>query len=301
MPSYTIIIVTHNSANVIEECLSALANQERDIQSRIIVIDNNSSDSTRKICETMFPSLKVIYNRKNIGFAAAVNQASEFVDTDYLILLNPDVITDKKFLGCVDGFLLENTEADIIGVQLMDSKWRPERSCWKKPSYISLIFETFLPYKLSVKLMTTSTRTVSEADAVTGACMIIRSNLFNNFNGFDERFFMYYEDIDFCLRAKDAGYKVFYNPLIRAVHHSADSSRQNKQLFFINIYFSKLKYLKKYYSKRYFKIACLFIVAGILFKSVVYMIAGLLLFNKELRRLSEYHIFVLKNILRSEK
>ncbi len=292
----TIIIVTHNSSQYISECLNTIAPyNNKDIN--IIIVDNASTDITLEIIKTKFPSITLIQNLKNIGFAAAVNQAAYQSKSDYLLILNPDTRLESKYFEKLQKFIEQKPDLSICGFQLISTKGEDLPSCWKTPTLKTLCFEMFLPHKISLKLVTESSNKLSEIDAVSGACMLIRRETFEKLGGFDDRFFMYVEDLDFCLRARKTGYQVFINPDIKVVHHVAKSSWQDMQGFFFNIYTSKFYFLRKHYSTVKVGLAFILIIIGLKLRIVTYFIAGVLLFNTKLLRLSKYHIFVLKKII----
>ncbi len=296
MLNLSVIIVTYNSAEFIDNCIKSIElNNHHDIE--LIVVDNASTDSTSQIIKNKFPNITLIQNRKNIGFAAAVNQAAILSKSDYLLLLNPDTTLESNFFNKLLISIEGKSDLLIIGFKLVGVNGEHQPTCWKTPSLKTLLSEMFLPYKLSLQLVTENKHSLSEVDSVSGACMLLKREVFEKLQGFDERFFMYLEDIDFCLRARKSGYKVFINPDIIVVHHIAKSSWQDMQSFFLNIYKSKIYFFRKHYRTANFLLAFLLIIIGIKLRIVMYFISGVLSFNKKLISLSKYHIFVLKKII----
>ncbi len=293
----SIIIITYNSFNEIGRCLESIYRQTDSVDVETIVVDNASTDFTSEIVTNKFPSITLIQNQTNIGFAAAVNQAAVQSKSDYLLILNPDTILESNFFNKLHTSIEGKSDLSIIGFKLIGANGEHQPTCWKNPSLKTLFFEMFLPHKLSLKLVTENKHSLSEVDSVSGACMLVKRNVFQKLGGFDENFFMYLEDLDFCLRARKAGYKVFTNPEIKIVHHVAKSSWQDIQSFFLNIYTSKIYFFRKHYRTASFLLALLLISIGIMLRIVMYFIAGGLSFNKKLLRLSKYHIFVLKKII----
>lgn len=298
MIQYSVIIVTYNSAEFIEKCIKSIE-LENHTDVELILLDNSSTDSTVQIIEEKFSSIRLVKNKHNVGFAAAVNQAVVQSKSDYLLILNPDTILETKFINKLHKFIEEKPDLSIIGFVLIGVNGEHQPTCWKTPSLKTLFFEMFLPYKLSLKLVTEKYNSLSEVDSVSGACMLVKRNVFEKLSGFDERFFMYLEDLDFCLRARKEGYKVFTNPEIKAVHHIAKSSWQDMQSFFFNLYTSKIYFFRKHYRRTYSFLAYILIISGLKLRVVAYFTAGVFLFNKHLLRLSKYHIFVAKKIIQS--
>lgn len=292
----SIIIVTYNSFNEIGRCLESIYRQTDAVDVEAIVVDNFSTDLTIDVVKK-YNRVRLIQNAANLGYATAVNKGFAESKGNFILILNPDTILHEDFLSRLSGILNESSQPQIIGFKLTDEVGRYQQSVWKTPDLISLFFEMFLPYKFYLKLTSMNPGKACEVQSISGACMLIHREVFNKINGFDERFFMYQEDLDFCLRARKSGYKVFINPDIKVVHYIAKSSWQDMQSFFLNIYKSKIYYFRKHYRTASFLLAFLLIIIGIKLRIVMYFIAGVLLFNKKLLRLFKYHIFVLKKII----
>ncbi|TLY33644.1 MAG: glycosyltransferase family 2 protein [Ignavibacteria bacterium] len=180
----------------------------------------------------------------------------------------------------------------------MDDQGRNQPSCWETPGLKTLTFEAFLPYALSLSLVASSPESSREVDMVSGACMAVRREVFKRLGGMNAKFFMYYEDADFCLRARRAGYHVYFCHEILAVHRLRKSPDTYSASFFSNLYESKVLFFQKHFSRTYSEIARLIIVSGIVLRIPAYFLAGVLLFNKQLLRLSKYHTLVLRKMLR---
>jgi GT2 family glycosyltransferase len=294
------IIVTYNSERFIDNCLSSVVSQKREqIDSEIIVIDNASTDSTVEILKNRFPNILLKKNPENIGFAVAVNQAFSLSNGKYIILLNPDTVIEDKFSEKIFYFLKATPRVSILGVKLIDSRNEHQPSVWKKISTTTVIFEMLLPYTFSVKLVTESPVRPCQVLNVSGACMLIRRDVFEKLEGFDTRFFLYYEEIDFCLRAREKGYEVYYNPDIEVVHHFAKSSFQNDELFFLNLYENKLLLIEKHFGYTFYLFSFNMVLVGISLRIIISFLGGLLTFKRRLLRLSKSLIFVLINIIKS--
>ena len=178
----------------------------------IIVIDNASIDNTVGVVRNFFSAVEIFANPGNPGFAAAVNQGAAISNGRMLLLLNPDTIVHEDFFSTLDAFIERTPQAGIIGCNMLDHLGSHQPSCWKNASIWTALLEAVLPYNLSSRLVTDNPVQASEVDMVSGGCMCIRKEIFEALKGFDERFFMYYEDSDFCLRAKESGCKIFFLP-----------------------------------------------------------------------------------------
>lgn len=292
MNTITVIIVTCNSASTISTCLKSVfseSSQEKDFQ--VIAVDNASTDQTKRIVAGEFPQVTLIENETNLGFAAAINRGAAAAKGTHLLLLNPDTIVQNSFIRRLLDFLQVNHLAAVVGCNLVDNNGRHQPSCWKKPGLRTLLLETFLPYKISLPLVTDNPTLFGEVKMVSGACMAVRREVFERLGGFDAQFFLYYEDADFCFRTRKAGYKVLFNPGI-SVFHQGGGIAADRHVLLRHFYKSKNIFFRKHFQPLYASIAHRIIVAGIALRIPVYWTAGRILFNDELLRLSKYHNFV---------
>jgi N-acetylglucosaminyl-diphospho-decaprenol L-rhamnosyltransferase len=246
MASVHIVIVNWNAGRQLSDCLESLAAVCRDEVTLVglTVVDNASGDGSADALTkylAMLP-LTVIRNGENRGFAAACNQGAADSRADYLLFLNPDT---RLAPGCLAGparFLSDpaNQSIGIVGVQLVDGRGQIVRSCSRAPSLRSMLGQTVGLDRLLPRLFPHSfmrdwahdqTRTV---DQVMGAFFFVRRGLFEVLGGFDERFFVYYEDVDFALRARLRGAKSAYLTTARIFHDGAASTRATwaRRLFY---------------------------------------------------------------------
>lgn len=298
--NFSYIIITYNSADFIGNCLSSIVRQQsNNITSEVILIDNASKDWTVDIVRQQFPYVILRENRENVGFAAAVNQAVSIAKGEYILLLNPDTVLSDKFIYELFSFLKSTPDASIVGVKVVDENNKHHPSTWKKVSFLTVLTEMLLPYDMSIKLVTDSPTTPARVENVSGACMLVRRDVFNAMNRFDERFFLYYEEIDFCLRANKKGYRIYYNPEIKVIHFATKSSSNNREAFFFNLYHNKLLFINKHFSYSFFIVAYLFVLIGIFLRIVVSFAFGCVSFKKNLFRLSKSLILVLFKIIKS--
>jgi GT2 family glycosyltransferase len=296
MTTFSIIIVTYNSAETIVACLKSISSNITDGPVfEIILIDNASTDATRQIIRTQFPDVILIENKKNTGFATAVNQGAESSKGKYLLFFNPDAVASEKFLRRLFEYLQSDSQASIVGVNLVDTNGKHQPSCWKTPGLFTLLPEMFLPYKLSLEFVTDNPTLRTEVKMVSGACMVIRREVFDRLHGFDTEYFMYYEDADICFRARKEGYKVFFNPEINVLHYIR-GSRTDEQLFYEQFYNSKLLFFKKHFSPVFSVMAHLLVFLGIFVRIPAYEAVGAITFNKKLLRLAKVHTLLLRNI-----
>ncbi len=253
--SYCIIIVNFNSTEYVIQCLQAVG-KFISLNQNVLVIDNCSSDRPERIAEK-FPKIKLVIQKKNIGFSAAVNKAIKISrKTEYLILINPDCEPKNNFIERCISFMDQNPDVGILGPKILDPDGCIQGSARSFPTPLTAIFgrkspltKLFPNNRVSCRNILTNNsdgRSPMQVDWVSGACMIIRRKCLETVGGFDERFFLYWEDTDICKRFKDAGWKVVYYPPAEVVHHTGISSNTRPILSICHFHKSCYLLFKKY-------------------------------------------------------
>ena len=240
----TIIIVTYNSEKYIVDCLlSILESNTKNISVEIIVIDNNSSDLTVSRVKELRKSrsgLTLIQNTNNYGFAHATNQGIlRRKKTDYCLLLNPDTIVNNNSIRDLVRCATKN-KAGIVGGNTYDRFGIQNGSYFRFPNIFIAIFDFTNLRKLSrsgywhnyfyYKDVEQSKENCFPVEVVTGGFMLVSSNAIQKIGLFDERFFMYLEDVDYCIRASHAGITVFHTNLSKIVHFAGRSSNNKDRI-----------------------------------------------------------------------
>ena len=237
-PSLDIIIVNWNSGDQLRRCLASIAKADQgsfDLN-RVCVVDNASGDNSLGDMEKCDLPIQVIRNGINRGFAAACNQGAANSDTDYLLFLNPDTRLNADSLTKPLAFMQNAIARNIgvVGIQLVDDSGEISRSCARFPTLglffskalgLDRMFPRYFPGNF---ILEWDHRKSKEVDHVMGAFFLVRRSLFESLNGFDERFFVYFEDLDFSFRAYQAGWKDFYLAEARVYHKGGGASAQVK-------------------------------------------------------------------------
>jgi hypothetical protein len=235
-PKLDIIIVNWNAGRLISECLESIgaASKAGFALRRVVVVDNGSTDGS--VDDLNEPRLPVVLlrNEKNRGFAAACNQGTEGSEADYLLFLNPDTYLFDNSLSEPLDFMEHpsSQEIGILGIQLLDSQSRVSRSCARFPTPRHFLCQMLGLDRLSRRLFPTHFMLEwdhgerRQVDHVMGAFYLIRRKLFEKLAGFDERFFVYLEDLDLSLRAHKAGWRSFYLADAKAYHRGGGTSEQ---------------------------------------------------------------------------
>jgi GT2 family glycosyltransferase len=239
--SIDIVIVTYNSAQVISACLEALERHPFTGPFHTIIIDNCSRDNTVAIIREQFPQVELIENQHNVGLAAAWNQALRQGNNNYVLLLNPDTQVSAGAIDLLARHLDTNPTAGAVGPQLVGIDGRVQLSCREFPNLLSVVLrgtklDRFFPGNASLQRYLMSDwdhQQMREVDWLLGACILLRRSALDTVGMFDDGFFLYYEDIDWCSRAWTAGWHIHYLPQAQILHHYQRESARglNRQFF----------------------------------------------------------------------
>ena len=297
MPRFSVLIVTYNSSEAIVPCLRSIAaGPESGNSAEVIIVDNASVDDTTSLVRNGFPGVRLIENNRNSGFAAAVNQAAAIANGEFLLILNPDTVVNEGFFAGLMKFFASHAEAGVAGCRIVDAAGNQIPSVWHDPSFGTVACEVFLPYNTALKLITGTPGDTRRVDMVSGACMAVRREVFQRLGGFDKRFFMYYEDADFCLRTRRDGFSVYFLPQISAFHGGGGSTK-DRDLFYQRIWKSKMMFLKKHRNPLSYLITLAMVVVGISLRIACYFSLGTIMFSKPLMRLGKSYSLALSAVL----
>jgi len=244
MKSFDIVIVNWNSGIQLKECIESIkdANKIHCTLNEIVVVDNASSDNSIALLNTKQENLRIIKNNENLGFGKACNQGAKNLKSDFILFLNPDMlIFEDTFLNLFT-YIEKNDSSDIgvYGIQLLDSKNNIQRSCARIPNLWNMIVRSTGLNKLNNKIFKTYAlddwehNTTKDAEHIMGAFYLIKTDLFDKLNGFDERYFVYIEDLDLSKRLLDSGHKLRYVTESQAYHKGGGTSEnvKAKRLFY---------------------------------------------------------------------
>jgi GT2 family glycosyltransferase len=230
-----IVIVNFNSTDYLLKCLQSIYVDLEGFTATVWVEDNGSADGIHRITD-QFPSVIITRNERNLGFGAVVNQSLKKGVSPYVVLLNPDSWILKGFFREVISFMEQNSQIAITGPRILDEDGSLQGSARAFPTPLTALFgRSSLLTRIfpnnpitRANLLTNCSDGIHpmEVDWVSGACMVIRRKAIDAVGCFDERFFMYWEDADWCKRMWNGGWKVVYYPVAGIVHHVGVSSSQ---------------------------------------------------------------------------
>jgi N-acetylglucosaminyl-diphospho-decaprenol L-rhamnosyltransferase len=258
MTGVDVITVNWNSGRQLAECLASLAATDRTrvTLGRVVVVDNASTDGSAQGLDPGDLPLEIISNPTNRGFAAACNQGARVGQSPYVLFLNPDTRLEYDSLAAPLAWLESSSAADIgiCGIQLVDPEGRVARSCARFPTAGQLVagaagLDRLLPGAFPGFLMRDWDHQQSRrVDHVIGAFYLVRRSLFERLSGFDERYFVYLEDLDFSLRAREAGWHSYFLASARAFHRGGGTSDQVRAERLLYLLRSRLHYARRHFS-----------------------------------------------------
>lgn len=224
----SVIIVSYNSQDFIEECLASVLRYIPRM-GEIIVIDNGSEDKTLEILEKFGLMIKLIKSDKNLGFSKANNLVSKEASGEYLFFLNPDTEINRPIFNELINYYDKTPDCGLVGSKLVMEDNQTQPSVRKLPTVYGAFKEYVLGMKGEYSEYVPDGNEPIEVEMVYGAAMLIRKDLFEKLNGFDEKYFLYYEDADLCKRVRESGKKNYYYPKVSIKHLvGATKSSQNR-------------------------------------------------------------------------
>ena len=313
-PDLSIVIVSWNVRELLRACLrSILRDQEsgsgpqetrtpdaRRLTSEIIVVDNASSDGSAAMVAAEFPAVRLIANRENRGFTGGNNQGLAVARGRHVFFLNPDTVVVDAALTTLLAYMDGHSEVGACGPQLRYGDGSLQSSCRRFPTFMAAIFEsTPLAWHWPAALNPWARRyrmedrpqgaqlTAAEAEPVdwlVGAALLARGEALAQIGGFDEGYFMYSEELDWCRRAKDAGWQIVYVPAAQVIHYEGKSSEQVVAARHIRFQTSKVRYFRKFHGAFRAEALRVFILASFAVEWALEAIKWLLGSNRSLRR-----------------
>lgn len=224
LPPVSIIVLSYNTRDLTLSCLERFAPEALAAGWQVIVVDNGSQDGTAAAVSGMFPQVDVVRSAENRGFAAGNNLGLLRAQGDTLILMNSDVLAPFAALAALHAFLNEHLQIGALSPQLRTPDGSPQAFAYGGDPTLGYLLRRGLHRLLGrAPLHNWAVKTPIEVDWVSGACLCARRAAVEQVGVLDERFFLYFEDNDWCLRMRKAGWKVMYVPMVAVVHLGGSS------------------------------------------------------------------------------
>jgi hypothetical protein len=254
----SVVLVNWNGGVVIGECLDSLTASERcGERLEVLLVDNASSDGSAARALDGHPTVRLIQNRQNVGFARAVNQGLRETSGDLVLVMNPDVTLRPTTIPTLVEAMGREPRAGIAGPRLLDPGGTVQASARREPSLWTGLFgrSTLLTRLLprnalsrrELPALSHEGALPLEVDWVSGACLIARRAAFERVGPLDEAFFLFWEDADWCRRHRQAGWTVLYVPAAVATHRTGVSRAQRPLRSTIDFHVSAYRYYRKHH------------------------------------------------------
>lgn len=262
-PVLSICIVTLNAQQYLRNCLESIKSQTGNLNYEIIIVDNASTDNTLEMLKENYPEIKVIVNKQNLGFTKPNNQAIRISKAEkYILLLNPDTILYESSLQNLVDFAEQHPDAGIIGPKVLNDDGTFQKHCkrgegrpWETFTYFLGLSKFFPEVKFFSGYLQThlNENLTHEVPAISGCCMLIRRATLDTIGSLDEDLFAYQEDTEYCVRARKAGWKVYYTPSAHITHLGGKGgSRAQPYKAIYKWHHSYYIYYNKHLAKDYF-------------------------------------------------
>src|SRR3989344_9586213 len=285
MIELSIIIVSYNTKDFLRECIDSIKKNTKNLNYEIIVVDNASSDNSLRMLEEKFPDVITIKSKDNIGFSKANNLGVEKSKGKYVLFLNPNTVVYKETLLNMVKFMDGHKDVGAATCKLVmpngkldDASHRGFPNPWNSFCYFSGLSKMFPSSKLfgGYNLSWLNLSKTHEIDACAGAFMIVRREAGEKIGWWDEDYFFYGEDLEFCFRLKEAGWKIYFVPSASALHYKGISGgikRVSKKITTASIEtkrrstnwrFNAMKiFYRKHYQNKYPFFLTWFVMGGI--------------------------------------
>jgi GT2 family glycosyltransferase len=270
--SIAIIIISFNVEKLLKECIESIHRETKEARFEIWVIDNHSRDHSVQMLKRDFPDIHLIENDENVGFTRANNQAIRQCRSDYVLLLNPDTLIQAGAIDKMVQFMEAHPDVGVSGCRVLNEDGSLQLACRRSMPSPSVAFfrlaglSRLFPRSQKMaryNLTYLDPMQTHEVDAVSGAFLLIRREVIEKIGLLDEDFWIYGEDIDWCIRTKRAGWKVMYHPEAHILHYKGVGCSTNNRKTSYEFYRAMVLFHKKHFAKDCSLVTNFFIYAGI--------------------------------------
>ncbi len=249
-PHLSILIVSWNTRDLLARCLDSLYRHPPGVPFEVVVVDNASSDGSAEMVRQFGHPVRLVENQENVGFAAPNNQAIALSRGRYLLLLNPDTEVRPQALASMVAYLADHADVGGLGPRLLNPDGSHQVSCYPAPTLSREFWRLFhldalRPLGTYPQRMWQS-REPLDVEVIQGACLMLRREALKEVGLLDERYYIYSEEVDLCLRLRRAGWRLVWLPGAQVVHYGGQSTRQASAPMFLHLYHSKVLYFRKH-------------------------------------------------------
>ncbi len=287
----SVIIVSWNVKALLKECLRSIDENRGTLNLEVIVVDSASSDGSPDMVSEDFPWVRLIASDANLGYPRGNNVGITASRGRHVVILNPDTVVLRNALTSMVDYLDGHIDVGVLGPQLLNADGSIQSSRRRFPSLLTGIFESTWLESLAPDILLRryygldlADDQVSDVDWVTGACLMVPRRIIDHVGLFDDGYFMYSEELDWCRRINDAGWRVVYLPEAQVIHLVGKSSEQAVTARHVNFQQAKLRYFRKHHGRLPAATLRLILLANYAGQLAVESAKGLLGHKRGLRR-----------------
>ena len=295
----SVVILCWNDLRVISNCLKSIYEETRDLEFEVIVSDNGSTDGSLEYIAREYPTVRVVANGTNLGFAKGNNAGIAISKGEYVLILNPDTIIHEQGLQKWVAFADSHPEAGGFGCRVINPDGtfqgpaRPFPTAWR--DWIAALYLRPLAYVSDMFVSDTYTGWAGDSERTidwqSGCCVMFRSSVLKSLGGFDGQFFYHFEEVDLCRRVWNAGYPILYTPTVLVTHLGGQSVNRFPVRFELERYRSRYRYFYKHFGPQAARRCRLTILAWIRIRQAGWALSGIFGVSDSLRnRLEMYRI-----------
>ncbi len=293
----SIVIVNYKVKEYIVTLINSIYKYSKsNIDFEIIIVDNNSNDGSVEYIKNKFDKIILIENQVNFGFSYGVNQGASIARGEFMLILNPDTLFVEDTLKSLIDISLKFKIFGAIGPKITFENGATQKSFWRFPTLLNTVLSLLRLDFLNLKknYFKNKFKNITSVDSISGAAFFVPRELFISVDGFDENLF-WMEDIDYCYRVKEKGYKVFFYPKTRIIHLKGKSSEKNFKVSISNQLISKIKYFNIHHKRLSALIIFYFVIIISIFKSM--LLIPLIPFSRIYKKKFFAYLFTIRKII----
>lgn len=277
IPDLSIVIVNWNSVEYLRECIDSILHYTKGIEVEVILVDNASSDGSIAFMKEHYPEVTIIANERNFGFARGNNLAFPHCTGRYILLMNPDTRVLGDALSTMVDFMDRHPKTGIAGCRILNPDLSLQAACRRSiptPAVafyrligLSRLFPSSKRFsRYNVSFMNPDHE--ADVDAVSGSFLMFRREMLDDVGPLDERFFLYGEELDWCMRAKEKGWRVSYNPRAEIIHYKGGSSKRSRLRSLYEFHRAMLLFHRKHFAGKLIFPLNVLIATGVLLRGI---------------------------------
>jgi len=291
MLDLSVVILNWNVRDLLQQCLKSLTTAHGPFSTEVIVVDNASSDDSAAMMRAEFPDVRLVVNTTNRGYAGGNNDGIAAATGRYVLILNPDTQAVGDALSTLASYADAHPDVGVVAPQLLNADGSAQSSRRRFPTLMTALFESTWLQPIAPRgvlhdyyVLDRADDETQEVDWAVGACLLVRRQVIQQVGALDEGFFMYSEEMDWCRRIQQAGWKIVYLPQAQVIHHMGKSSDQVVAQRHIYFQTSKVRYFRKHHGKWTAGFLRIALLAMYVWQLALEAAKGLIGYKRELRR-----------------